>query len=116
MFTLSGIIKVKNDTQQVSDKFKKREFVVTDSSGNYPQDIQMQLTQDNVSKLDSIKLGDSVNVSFFIRGREWTNPQGEVKYFNSLDVWKIEKIGNSQPKTETVTAELIDDQDDDLPF
>lgn len=116
MFTLSGKIKVKNDTQQVSDKFRKREFVVTDSSGNYPQDIQMQLTQDNVSNLDPISVGDDVNVSFFIRGREWTNPQGEVKYFNSLDVWKIEKIGSSQPKTETHKAELLEDDDDQLPF
>ena len=54
MFTLSGILKVKNDTQQVSEKFKKREFVVTDASGMYPQDILFQLTQERTDQLDPI--------------------------------------------------------------
>ena len=54
MFTLNGILKVKNDTQQVSEKFKKREFVVTDASGMYPQDILFQLTQERTDQLDPI--------------------------------------------------------------
>ncbi|MGB0933978.1 MAG: DUF3127 domain-containing protein [Lishizhenia sp.] len=124
MFTLSGTVKVKNDTKEIGAKgFKVREFVVTDASGNYPQDISFQLTQDRVEQLDSLNVGDMANVSFFIRGREWTSPAGEVKYFNSLDVWKIEKAGNAAPTppdmqpTSAASAEtFVEEGDDDLPF
>jgi len=93
MYKLSGTIKVIKDTVQVSDKFSKREFVVNDSSSMYPQDISLQSTQDKCSMLDGYKEGDNVEVSFNLRGREWTSPQGEVKYFNTLEAWRIEKAG-----------------------
>ncbi len=124
MFTISGIVKVKRDTQQISDKFQKREFVVTDASGNYPQDILFQLTQDRTSLLDDINENDVVNVTFNIRGREWTSPKGEVKYFNSLDVWKIEKSQGGgtptppdiEPAKSDDAETLVEEGDDDLPF
>ena len=80
---LTGTLKVIGNTQQVSEKFKKREFVITDNSSQYPQFIQFQLTQDRCSLLDNYKTGDELRVQFNIRGREWTNPKGEIKYFNS---------------------------------
>lgn len=124
MFTLNGILKVKNDTQQVSEKFKKREFVVTDASGMYPQDILFQLTQERTDQLDPVNVNDTINVSFNLRGREWTSPTGEVKYFNSLDVWKIEKVtGGAAPTPSDITPSsadsvetLVEEGDDDLPF
>lgn len=124
MFTLSGILKVKNDTQQVSEKFKKREFVVTDASGMYPQDILFQLTQERTDQLDPVQVNDTINVSFNLRGREWTSPTGEVKYFNSLDVWKIEKMtggaaptpSDMAPASAQSAETLVEEGDDDLPF
>lgn len=97
MFKLNGIVKVVNPTVQVSEKFSKREFVVTDASSMYPQDILFQATQDKCSLLDSIQPNEQVEVSFNLRGREWTSPQGEVKYFNTLEAWRIEKIGAAAP-------------------
>lgn len=123
MYTLNGILKVKNDTQVVSDKFRKREFVVTDASGNYPQDILFQLAQDRCDQLDPVNVNESVSVSFYIRGREWTSPQGEVKFFNSLDVWKVERMGAGNPTPADITPSaadsvetLVEEGDDDLPF
>ena len=125
MYTLNGILKVKNDTQVISDKFQKREFVVTDASGNYPQDILFQLTQDRTAQLDDVQLNDVVNVTFNLRGREWTSPSGEVKYFNSLDVWKVEKTANGaaaptpadiEPAKVETAETIVDENDDDLPF
>ena len=120
MYTLTGIVKVKKDTQQISDRFQKREFVVTDNTGQYPQHCLFQLTQDKCNLLDDINEGEEVNVSFFLRGREWTSPQGEVRYFNSLDVWKLEKgAGASAPAAAPISAaEPLGDggADDDLPF
>ena len=70
-YDLKGTLKVINDTQKISDSFSKREFVVTDSSGKYEQTIQLQLVQDNCAKLDGFTIGDSVEVSFNLCGREW---------------------------------------------
>ncbi len=129
MFKLTGTVKVVNDTVQVSDKFSKREFVVTDSSSMYPQDILFQLTQDKCSLIDGIKVNDSVEVSFNIRGREWVSPQGEVRYFNSLDAWRVEKVGQGggipqggpsamdlAPSPSPIESASAEQEDDDLPF
>lgn len=131
MFKFTGTIKVIQETQRISDKFQKREFVVTDTTSMYPQDILFQATQDKCNLLDQFQVNDSVEVSFNLRGREWTSPQGEVKYFNTIEAWRIEKQGQSQPMgmpasgpsamnigTEPlpdVSAATAED-DDDLPF
>lgn len=79
------------DTKQVSERFSKREFVVelTDNP-KYPQVVLFQLTGDRCSQLDGMNVGDEVAIEFSLRGREWRSPSGEVKYFNTLDVWKIQ--------------------------
>ena len=97
MFKFTGTIKAIQDTQRISDKFQKREFVVTDTTSMYPQDILFQATQDKCTLLDSFQANDNVEVSFNLRGREWTSPQGEVKFFNTIEAWRIEKQGQSQP-------------------
>ncbi len=88
-----GILKVKQDTVQVSEKFKKREFVIelTDNP-KYPQTIQFQLVQDSCPMLDQFNLDDKLRVEFELRGRKWTDPNGVDKYFNSLQAWKIETL------------------------
>ena len=93
MYKFQGKIKVINDTQEISEKFKKREFVVTDTSSMYPQDVMFQSVQDKCALLDEFSVEDEVEVSFNLRGREWTSPDGVVKYFNTLDAWRIEKMG-----------------------
>ena len=95
-YELSGTLRVVKDTQVVSDRFKKREFVVMiDEEGQFPQPIMCQFTQDRCSKLDSYNSGDKVKVEFYLKGREWTSPQGEVKYFISADAWTIDKLGGN---------------------
>ena len=84
-------------TQVVSEKFSKREFVV-ETPDQYPQQILFQLTQDKCSILDSLKVGQEVDVHLNLRGRSWQNPQGETKYFNTLEAWKIDVLGaTAQP-------------------
>lgn len=119
MYTLTGILKVKKDTQKVTDSFQKREFVITDNSSQYPQHCQFQLVQDKCNLLDPVNEGEEITVSFNLRGREWTSPQGEVKYFNSLDAWRIEKAQASAPAAapQGEPASAFDDSaEDDLPF
>ena len=88
-----GILKVKQETVQVSDKFKKREFVIelTDNP-KYPQFINFQLVQDSCPMIDQFNLDDKIRVEFDLRGRKWTDPNGVDKYFNSLQAWKIEPL------------------------
>ncbi len=85
------------ETKQVSERFTKREFVVelTDNP-KYPQTVLFQLTGDRCTQLDSFKVGDEVLIDFSLRGREWRSPSGEVKYFNSLDVWRVEPARPTQ--------------------
>lgn len=91
MYTLKGKLKVINDTDQVSDSFKKREFVILDESSQYPQSVLFQSVQDKCELLDNFKVDDVVEVTFNLRGREWINPKdGSIRFFNSLDAWKIE--------------------------
>ena len=112
MYNLRGTIKAVKDTAQVTDSFKKREIVVTVKDGDYDQHVQLELIQDDVDKANGLNVGQTVNVSFNIRGREWTSPQGEVKYFNTLNAWKIEKLeGSTEP-----TVETRQEAENDLPF
>lgn len=79
------------ETKQVSERFTKREFVLElVDNPKYPQTVLFQLTGDRVSQLDGLNVGDQVRIEFNLRGREWRSPQGETKYFNSLEVWKLE--------------------------
>lgn len=108
-FKMKGVIKVIKPTQQVSDKFSKREFVLTDlSEAQYPQDIMFELTQDKTALLENFMQGQEVEVSFNLRGRAWTSPQGETKYFNTLNAFKIESDGSAP-----VAAS---ESNEDLPF
>jgi hypothetical protein len=132
MFKLTGSIKMINATVQVSDRFSKREFVVSDTSSQYPQDILFQSTQDKCSLLDQFQVSDQIEVSFNLRGREWTSPQGEIKYFNTLEAWRIEKVGQGMPaggpsaisldpsdfpaESGKKAATSTNEEDDDLPF
>jgi hypothetical protein len=126
MFNISGTIKMKGDETQVSDKFKKREFVITENSSQYPQHISFQLTQDRCALLDPFQVGSEIKVFFNLRGREWVSPQNETKYFNSLEAWKIEAAGaaaspapsNTATKAASPMPETIPGptEEDDLPF
>jgi hypothetical protein len=77
--------------------------------------VAFQLTQDRVDKIDGYQAGDTVTVHFNLRGREWTNPQGEVKYFNTLDVWRVERASGEQAQ-QPATAQQAQPGPDGLPF
>ena len=117
------------NTQQISQTFRKREFVVEYSENpQYPEFVKFELIQDKCDLLDSMKAGDMVNVSFNLKGRKWTDPQGQVKYFNSLQAWRItpEQVaapaapaaGNTPPPPAANDEPewLSSGEDDDLPF
>lgn len=114
-------------TQQISQSFRKREFVVEFAENpQYPEFVKFELIQDKCDLLDSMKAGDMVNVSFNLKGRKWTDPQGQVKYFNSLQAWRITPEqaaapaagGNSTPPPAATDEPewLASGEDDDLPF
>lgn len=120
-----GRVKVINPTQQVSATFKKRELVVT-TDEQYPQHIIMDFVQDKTDILDQFNVGEQVKVAINIRGREWVSPQGETKYFNTLQGWRIEKVQTEAPQTATPPMPAADafepasnfneEEHDDLPF
>ena len=117
MYQITGKIHLIRAEQVVSEKFRKREFVLA-TSGNYPQYISFQMTQNNCAQLDSVANGDTVKVNFDVRGREWKAPTGEIKYFNSLEAGRLEKEGAamSQPVDSFQELNTGPMPTDDLPF
>ena len=127
---LQGTIKKIFETQTFASGFQKREMILL-TQEQYPQPISVEFLSEKVHLLDSVSEGDNVKIGINIRGREWTNPQGEVKYFNSISGWRIEKVTDSAaqptqaaPTTQQATSApaatnenpFADDGDDDLPF
>jgi len=106
----------KIDSEQViSDKFKKREFVV-ETMDDYPQLLSIQLTQDRTGLIDIFNVGDEVTVSINLRGRKWTNKEGVDKFFNTIEAWRIEGATEqvSGQATEQVSGQA--EEVGDLPF
>lgn len=114
-------------TQQVSEKFRKREFVleITDN-GQYAELVKFECVQNNCEMLDKVSVGHSVDVAFNLKGRAWTNNQGQKSYFNTLQAWKITNLGSAgtqgKPSEEPMnyptapSTPFADDAGDDLPF
>ncbi len=118
---VEGKIVEKFDTQNIKDTFKKREFVLEYAENpQYPEFIKFELIQSNCEQLDSLNVGDDVSVNFNLKGRKWTDPQGQTKYFNSLQAWRVDKKSSQveatpPPPTQEWAKEDFS-QDDDLPF
>jgi hypothetical protein len=118
-FEISGRLAEKFETQKVSDRFQKREFVLEiKSTGNsgyeFVDFIKFQSTQDKCSLLDQFNVDDSIKVSFNLRGRKWEK-DGQVSYFTNLEAWRIEKISNES--VESADEPLVaDNKPDDVPF
>jgi len=127
------------DEQQVSEKFRKREFVLEVQDGQYPEHIKFQMVQDKTSLIDPYKMGDEVKVTFNLRGRGF-NKNGQMLYFTNLEAWKIEAgaagggsyggggqqqqaaprpaAQNQNPtlRAQPSAAPIASDDDNDLPF
>ncbi|HEX9979958.1 MAG TPA: DUF3127 domain-containing protein [Flavobacterium sp.] len=122
---VTGKIRVINAEQQVSPSFKKREVVVT-TEEQYPQHILINFVQDKCDLLNNYKPGEAVKVSINLRGREWVNPQGETKYFNDIQGWRIEKLQAEAPSQQMPpmpaaqsfqpATGFVEEDHDDLPF
>ena len=98
---IQGQIKVIFATETVGQNgFQKRDLVIT-TEEQYPNDIIIQFTQSKCALLDTLQVGQRVNVHFNLQGREWTSPQGEVKYFNTVVGWKIELIQTTNVAQQT---------------
>jgi uncharacterized protein Veg len=123
---VQGRIKLIGETQTFgSNGFRKREVVVT-TEEQYPQHLMIEFIQDKTDLLNNYQVGQQVKVNINLRGREWVNPQGETKYFNSIQGWRIETLqpeasGSDMPPVPPAEAfepanNLNEEDHDDLPF
>lgn len=121
---IKGKILELSDTVQVKETFRKREFILEYSENpQYPEFIKFELIQDKCDLLDDLQVGQEVEVHFNLKGRKWTDPQGQVKYFNSLQAWRIDTTpttaggaGDPGSSEEPAWMNSDDHADDDLPF
>ncbi len=125
-FEISGNLIVKEDVQNISSSFKKREFVIevlNERNSEWNDFIKFQITQDKCSLLDAYQVGQSIKVAFNIRGRKWEK-DGKTNYFSNLEAWRIEAEGNSTAAPQANEAypafQATDipaaEEGDDLPF
>lgn len=122
--TIQGKLHVKFDTQQVSERFRKREFVIEYvENPMYPQYLLFQLVQDKCELIDAYQQGTMLEVDFNLRGRSWTSPQNETRYFNSLEAWRLSPVQVNQPSADMPpppppvdAIDVTESSGDDLPF
>lgn len=123
---LQGTVKKIFEIQSFPSGFQKREMVIL-TQEQYPQPISIEFLSEKISLLDHISEGDQVKIGINIRGREWTNPEGQVKYFNSITGWRLEKISETSPEPAQATSAapqaeasnenpFAEEDEDDLPF
>ena len=122
---LSGTIYRLSEAQDISEKFRKREVVIK-TDDQYPQTIPVEFVQDRIDLLNSYSEGQQVTISINLRGREWTSPKGEVKFFVSVQGWRIQPLQQGSaaaPASATAPvaatpapANTNATEDDDLPF
>lgn len=120
---IQGILHVKGETQIISDKFSKRDFVIK-TEENYPQLILCQLIKDKCDLLNLYNIGDKIDVSINLKGREWTSPKGEIKYFNTLEAWRFNDVVEQSAKPTGIEKNFIEDalqheqneRENDMPF
>lgn len=123
---VQGTIKLIDETKTYGNNgFRKREVVLT-TDEQYPQHLLIEFVQEKTDLLNNFQAGQQVRISINLRGREWVNPQGETKYFNSIQGWRIEVLQASQeegdmPPVPPMEAfepveDLKEEDYDDLPF
>lgn len=122
---IQGKLHAKFDTQQKTPTFRVREFVVEYADNPmYPQYLKFQLSKDRCEIIDSYEVGAQLDVEFDLRGRQWTNNEGKVMYFNSLEAWRVNPVqqnaaAGSQvppPPPPPEAMDIAQMEDDDLPF
>ena len=134
---IKGKLTEKFETSKITDSFQKREFVIEYAENPmYPEFVKFELTQDKCDLIDPFNSGDEIDIEFNLKGRKWTDPQGQVKYFNSLQAWKVSPMqqmesqsyvpesapdGQASPAAEpdwlkNSTNDKDSLEDDDLPF
>ena len=116
MFKIKATVKRVGQTTQVSEKFSKRELVVEIADDKYPQVVSFEFTQDKCALLDGVMEGQEVEVSFALRGREWTNENGDVRVFNTLNGFRVEGGSAPAPVVAAVVVDTTEDDESNLPF
>lgn len=123
---IAGKIKLLDETKTYGNNgFRKREIVIT-TEEQYPQHIMVEFVQDKCELLNAFQVGQNVKIGINLRGREWVNPQGETKYFNSIQGWRIDAMDQSQVSNEVPpmppptsfepASDSPNEVEDDLPF
>ena len=129
---IKGKLVEKFPVQQVTDKFKKQEFVIEFAENpQYPEFVKFETIQDKCGQIDSFEVGSELTVSFNLKGRKWDDPKGGTKYFNTLQAWRLQagataaapaptsaapQVGGMDQQEEPAWDNASEGDGDDLPF
>jgi hypothetical protein len=97
---------------QVSDKFRKREFVIEKKEAGggavFIDYIKFQLVQDKCDLINESYMNEDIRIWFNLKGNRWER-DGKVNYFTNLDAWKIEKV-TAQVRDQNIQSDSIPDE------
>jgi hypothetical protein len=98
---INGIVKAVGPEEEFgSEGFRKRTVLLEcfdGANGEYVTIVPLEFTGDKAREAGELNIQDQVTVDINIRSREWTSPQGDVRYFVSLNAWRFDRIGGTQP-------------------
>jgi hypothetical protein len=110
-FEISGKLVEIFKEQKVSERFTKREFILEVPDNNFVQLLKFQLVQDKTDLINPYKVGETVTVSFNLKGSKWKD-----SYFVNLDAWRISRKGATGKQTDSYEPPMPPENDDfDMP-
>lgn len=119
---IKGKIHEIGEIQHVTDSFRKRDMIIAYSENpQFVEYIKFEANQDRVSIFENLRIGQLVSVDFNLRGRPWTNKDGQTSYFNTLIAWRVTPLTNDQssqaPRAQIPPpVDISQGEDEDLPF
>jgi len=99
--------KQQNDVVERANFKSRKVWVITEDDSKYPQTIEVEVAQDKIDLFNTCRPGQPLTLSINLRGREWTNPQGETKVFNTLQCWKFDVDSDVNSSRKMTTDEII---------
>lgn len=121
---VTGHVHLIEETKTFGQKgFRKRLVVLEQNNGRFPSYIPVEFLQDACDQVDTLKVGDEVEVSYRLNGRKWQrDPQSEVKFFLSCEALNFRVLGGGDPAgafsgdPNSDFAEAAYEDDEDVPF
>jgi len=132
--TIVGEVIRMGETEQITEKFRKKEVVINEKTDGYGSTLKIQAVNEIIDEIEKVGIGDVISTSCKVEGKQWKNSNGEMVVFNNITIQsfyvlvhgavnaKKDSIKGEMPSDEEAQkqsdyiSELNPEDEDDLPF